>query len=463
MNEGYATFEFKCYDYYTNAEGKKIYWSPVYDYTGDGGGTLAHNTAVWYGDNACQGTGIGGDAWICLYYRYAQQNPSYSDDIWVVQNENTNYDEFYEYSNIVITGTLSTLTPSTYVQLNHDGSQFEGGIYGGTGAIVSNKNRYEFVLSFNPTSRDYDGSWNCTLMRSGAEIDSYNFTIINRTELEYNGLITSSPNPQDVNKAITITYLYNKSYYDDKYAQVWVSTDSKFSTLDDTMLKSYIADDGVLTYYHDTQEVIYFMLIIDYNGSYYAIAISEPQVVGSTVLNQVGVKDKVIELSAEHPIHNQRCYGSHSYGGRQVNLFVNNVTLRDVSYEPYFDFEYKVTKSGFYLLEMKYMDSDGEWVLIDSTTYTVTDDREASSGEGGLTQGQINFLIGLGVTFAVGLMGFGIGTRMKSDDGELMIGMVFLVIGAVVATMFQLFDLWVPFLIGLFPSAYIVAILFGGK
>lgn len=379
---GYAVFEFGCTENYND-----IYWYPIFEYDTYGGGSVRHNDPNWFGDGntlvggvsgQTQGEQFNANLWICLYHTFAQDDPEYDDDIWVVQDERTNNDEFYEYSNIRISGTLSALLPSSYVQLNHDGARYNEGIFGGDGVLVSGDQNYNFLVSFNPVETDLDGSWNCTLVRSGSEVASYNFTIINMSELDYNGHITSYPNPQSINQPIQVVWLYDKTYFNSLNAEVFVSDDGSFNIAEDTQLQAYIQGNGSTTYYHNQDGTIYFLLVAkDTSNVYHTIAVSDPQVIGVAVLDSVNVQYDIIHLSDEYPEgdHKQRVFGSHTQGGRWVQIFLDNLTLMDVSMTPFFDFEYDYYEAGLLTVTLSYLNETDVWVVLDTATYTVIDDR----------------------------------------------------------------------------------------
>ena len=460
VSDGYAIFEFSCSKQY---DGK--YWFPAYEYDSFGGGAIIHNNPDYFGDGTTligdvsgnlEGSQFNANLWICLYYGFQQDNPSYDDNIYVVQNDNTPEDTFYEYNNIKITGSLSLLKPNTYVQLNHDGVRYTGGIYGGDGAIVSNDQNYVFLLSFNPTFKTADGSWNCTLMRGGSVIDSYNFTIVNMSDIDYNGHITSYPNPQGVSQPVEVVWLYNKTYFDNLYAYVYMSLDNSFDSSTDLLLKSMVQDDGQKTYYHSDEGVIYFFLVVKDDGIYYPIDVSDPQIIGVSVLDTINTKYDEIHLTDDYPYGTemQHIYGSHQYAGRWVQIFLNNLTVKDVSMTPFFDFEYQYAEAGMCHVSLAYFNETGSWIVLDTIDYVVIDDREASTPV-------TPILPGLGATWGM-IMGLMIVsfftllplllTHMTNQKGfnftiPAIVYVLFAGIGALISFAFELFQDWVLFFI----------------
>lgn len=398
--------EFYCSASYT-VGGNSYHWIPVCNYDGN---FWHHSVDGWFGDNIEGNDGSTASThslWLCVYFNFAQSNPDYDDSIGVVQASNTDIDEFYEWSNINIIGTLSTLVPHTYLQLNHDGSRYEGQIFGGLGADISLIGRYDFLFSFNSFGYDFDGSWNATLVRSGSVVDSYNFTIINRTSSDTKAHVSSYPNPQSVNSPIQITYLYDATYFDNLDCQLWVSHDTLFSQSIDTALKTHISGNGNYTYYHDTEETIYFMLVIYDNGIYSPIAMSPPQIIGNPSLNDIKVTPEKITITDDSPIGHYRVYGSHSKAGHWVRIDLNDGSIgwQDVSFDPLFSFDnVAISKGGIYIFTLEYLADNGTWVTLDTATLTVIDHTSVAGGGGGAFY-ENNAMIGAFVTLIFTIVG----------------------------------------------------------
>ena len=113
-------------------------------------------------------------------------------------------------------------------------------------------------------------------------------------------------------------------------------------------------------------------------------------------------------------------------------------------------FDYDGSMVDFNAVTKRFKVVSGE-SSIEPETYTTLEEKD------------VNFIVGLGITLALGGMGLGIGTRLNNGDGMLVLGLVFTVLGTVMSAWFGLFPLWVPFTVGLFPAAYIVSKIYGGK
>lgn len=371
LEDEYPLFEMYC----TGFSGMVGTWNLGYCDRPSGWTNLQfHSDYSVYGNNELNGASAPNKAVaMCFYYTKYIPNPDYDDSVYTQPLERN---EYQEYEGIIITGTISTKVPSTYVRLYKDGvRQYIQGFHDVHGVNTGYRvNEYEFTCSFVPNNPSYDGEWNVSLWRNNVCVASHNFTVINRSELDYEGLVYTVPVVTDIGQEFIVGWLYNKTYWDSLNGTIIISEEPNFlnAVMNYEIVVNRIQNDG--TAYHRIWQngVFYYYLCVNVGGTLEPIFSCE-HFVGNVMLNEIHVTTPVLELAVDSEGRLsavQMIYGYHSYLGSDVYIRLNDRRIAGVGSASEFTFSHTIFEAGLYTAELL-LYQNGTELLLSNTSFVV--------------------------------------------------------------------------------------------
>jgi len=409
----------------------------------------AHGTSSLYGngelDSAIMTDYSDKQLSMCYYISSYVPNPEYDDTIIVQPLDKTQYQE---YDVLTISGTISVLTPDTYIWLWKDGTQITTHGYANNGLFVKD---YSFKEFFALNSKNYDGNWQIHLNRGGVNISTYNFTVIDRTD--YNGHLYTYPMVSNVGEQFKIGYLYNKTYYDNNNGAVLYGRFPEFNPNYNVIFDN-IQEDNEKDYTHNKEEIMYMFLCVKENGTYTPIS-SHVHYVGDYYTNEIHVNDKELYLTRDIQgtliPANQVFYGYHSYTTSDVYIYDNGKKLKDISSTPNFNINYEYYSSGNHNISLVLDKGNGNVEILDTTSFIIYGESQEEQKFLGLLPLVIGYVLGL-----VLLMIVMIGLAIFSKDRNLHYS-IYLIVGTSVTIFNVLIGAWEWWTI-LFFSTVIIAV-----
>lgn len=372
LTEDYPVFEFYC-NAYTYSAGTKIYWKGI-GLNPQGGGYKYHNSLSKLNgiyDGTLDNMGLS----MCFYYINALPTPPEYADIDEISGTSEN-NIYTECSSELFSYTISTATPNTYIRLYKDGTKvttqgYESKIakpYAGTCS-------YSF-------DQDSSGSYSLHLNRSGVALDYYNFTVIELpNEWDYNAQIWTTPILSGSGDTFTITWIYNKTYYDNKSAYIIFTEHNYIAGVGYKVLKTNVKNNGsmqdsiIMEMGYENQYYYHIAVVTD--GAYESIIYCSHWV---DEYNTNTIKTDKTYYELQDDTHYGKLAivtisGTHSFLNQNVFVLINNgdVAKTPVSSTTTFGYYQYIYDTGFYNVKLVKYTSNTTYKTYAQTNFTVGD------------------------------------------------------------------------------------------
>jgi len=341
----------------------------------------SHGNAGYYCNKIFNGIDRNADICYNLYYDSftppTVESFSDTDHISVYgyispEHETYNIPYYYKYQNVIITYTISTLVPDTYLHVYREGTKLDEQGY------PIRLDEYGRSYGFIPSET---GFYNASLYRSGERILNASFYVI---ENPFNYWIWTSPNPSINRNQYWIGYkYYNENGYEGLLA---IYNDlGDFNTGITSAKQTFIleSNETVNFSYLPSSDQQYMQIYVNRSGilqpvgsSHLHLCINQFYENGEIYAGydpvKVSIETPILQIISEETLgFFQNLYGFHSFLFSEVRITINDYPKFDVSTEQNFSFLFFPESTGLKIAKLQ-VRINNTWVELDRCYYNVT-------------------------------------------------------------------------------------------